>query len=109
MELSLSKQKCVPCEGGVPPLKGDLLKKYSIQVTGWSVVNEHEIQKGFKFKNFAEALKFVNKVGEIAEAQGHHPDVFLAWGKVKITLWTHAINGLSTNDFIMAAKIDEVR
>ena len=105
----LQAKKCLPCEGGVPPLKGKLLGTFSSQVISWRVVGERELQKEFKFKNFAEALTFVNKVGEIAEQQGHHPDVFLAWGKVKITLWTHAIGGLSSNDFIMAAKIDEIK
>src|SRR3989338_4304337 len=108
MEKPLSKQKCVPCEGGVPPLKGKLLKKFSSKVKSWSVVKQHEIEKQFKFKNFADALKFVNKIGAIAEQQGHHPDIFLAWGKVKITLFTRSIGGLSTNDFIMAARIDEI-
>ncbi len=78
------------------------------QVDGWNIVEEHHIAKTFKFSNFREALKFVNRVGELAEQQEHHPDVFLTWGKVEITIWTHKISGLTESDFILAAKIDEL-
>lgn len=104
----LSK-KCVPCEGGVDPLKGEKLQALLPAIPDWQVYNEERIEKDFTFKNFKEALSFVNKVGELAESEGHHPDIFLHnWKKVKITLMTHAIKGLSENDFIMAVKIDQL-
>ncbi len=106
--MSLSKKECVPCKGGVPPLKGEELEKLKEQVGGWDVIEEHHITKMYKFPNFVKALAFVNKVGDIAENQGHHPDIFLAWGKVGITICTHKINGLTESDFILAAKIDEI-
>lgn len=104
----LASKTCVPCRGGVPPLTGEVLASLQKQVDGWNVVEEHHITKTFKFRDFREALKFVNRVGELAEEQGHHPDIFLAWGKAGITLWTHAINGLTESDFIMAAKMDQL-
>jgi 4a-hydroxytetrahydrobiopterin dehydratase len=104
----LASKTCVPCRGGVPRLKGQELASYQKQVSGWNVVNEHHITKSFKFPNFVKALDFVNRVGELAEQQGHHPDILLAWGKVEITLWTHKIDGLNESDFIMAAKIDQL-
>ncbi|MCG3119857.1 MAG: putative pterin-4-alpha-carbinolamine dehydratase [bacterium] len=105
---SLAEKTCVPCRGGVPPLKGAELQKLSRQVQGWNVVEEHHVAKEFKFPDFRTALAFVNKVGELAEAQGHHPDIYLAWGKVEVTIWTHKINGLTESDFILAAKIDQL-
>jgi 4a-hydroxytetrahydrobiopterin dehydratase len=75
---------------------------------GWQVVNEHHLEKDYKFKDFREALSFTNKVGELAEAQGHHPDIYLAWGKVKVTIWTHKVNGLTESDFVLAAKADRL-
>jgi len=104
---NLASKTCVPCRGGVPPVKGAALDVLLKQVSGWSVVNEHHLTKAYKFPDFRQALAFVNRVGEIAEQQGHHPDIFLAWGKVEITIWTHAIDGLTESDFIMAAKIDQ--
>ena len=101
----LSEKTCIPCRGGVPPLKGDELKALSAQVPGWSVVDEHHLRREFKFPDFASALVFVDRVGALAEKQGHHPDINLAWGQVEITLWTHKINGLTESDFILAAKI----
>lgn len=105
---SLAEKTCVPCRGGVPPLKGAELQKLSRQVDGWGVVEEHHIKKNFKFPDFRTALAFVNKVGELAEAQSHHPDIYLAWGKVEVTIWTHKIDGLTESDFILAAKIDQL-
>jgi len=102
----LASKTCVPCRGGVPPLKGRELEEMLKQVSGWMVVNGHHLTKTYKFPDFRQALAFVNRVGEIAEQQGHHPDIFLAWGKVEVTFWTHAIDGLTESDFIMAAKID---
>jgi 4a-hydroxytetrahydrobiopterin dehydratase len=104
----LASKTCVPCRGGVPPLKGKELVALQKQVDGWNVVEEHHITKAFKFPNFREALKFVNRVGELAEEQAHHPDIFLTWGKVDVTSWTHKIDGLTESDFILAAKIDQL-
>ncbi len=108
-ENQLIESKCVPCQGGIEPLKGqaiyDLAKGIS---SDWQVINEHRLEKEYKFKDFAQALEFVNKVGRLAESQGHHPDIYLSWGKVKLTIWTHKIDGLHKNDFILAAKADEL-
>lgn len=104
----LASKTCVPCRGGVPPLKGEELTALQKQVSGWQVVEEHHLTKTFKFPDFRQALAFVNKVGELAEEQGHHPDITLAWGKVGITMWTHKIDGLTESDFILAAKIDRL-
>jgi 4a-hydroxytetrahydrobiopterin dehydratase len=93
----------------VPPLKGEQLKEFHSQLKeGWNIVNEHHLEKSYTFPNFKTALAFTNKVGNIAEEEGHHPDILLTWGKVKITLWTHKIDCLTENDFILAAKCDEV-
>ena len=105
---SLADKKCVPCRGGVPPLKGAELQKLAEQVEGWQVIDEHHLEKTYKFPDFRNALTFVNKVGELAEEQDHHPDIYLAWGKVEIKIWTHKINGLTESDFILAAKIDKL-
>lgn len=104
----LASKTCVPCRGGVPPLKGEGLMALQKQVSGWQVVEEHHLTKTFKFPDFRQALAFVNKVGELAEEQGHHPDITLAWGKVDITIWTHKIDGLTESDFILAAKVDKL-
>ena len=102
---ALAEKDCIPCKGGVPPLKGQELAKVANQLNGgWHVINEHHLEKEYKFKNFREALDFTNKVGELAESQGHHPDIYLAWGQVKLTIWTHKIDGLTESDFVMAAK-----
>ncbi len=106
--MSLARKECVPCKGGVPPLKGDELNRLSEQVEGWDVIEEHHLSKTYKFPNFVKALEFVNKVGSIAEQQGHHPNIFLTWGKARIETWTHKIDGLTESDFILAAKIDEI-
>jgi 4a-hydroxytetrahydrobiopterin dehydratase len=104
----LATKTGVPCRGGVPPLTGEELASLQKQVDGKNVVEEHHVTKTFTFPNFREALKFVNRVGELAEEQGHHPDIFLAWGKVEITTWTRKINGLTDSDFILGAKIDQL-
>jgi 4a-hydroxytetrahydrobiopterin dehydratase len=104
----LATKACVPCRGGVPALKGEALASLQAQVNGWNVIEEHHITKTFKFPDFRAALKFVNQVGNLAEEQGHHPDIFLAWGRVEITIWTHKIDGLTESDFILAAKIDQL-
>lgn len=104
----LHQKKCVPCEGGVAPLKGDELRALSSKLDGWQVIDEHHLAKTYKFPDFAEALAFTNRVGAVAEAENHHPDIHLTWGKVGIQLFTHSIGGLSENDFIVAAKIDQL-
>lgn len=106
---NLADRQCVPCKGGVPPLSGDEIKGLLAQLEGWSVVENHHLEKQYKLKNFVEALALVNRIGTIAEEQNHHPDIFLAWGKVGVTLWTHKINGLTESDFIFAAKCDVAR
>jgi 4a-hydroxytetrahydrobiopterin dehydratase len=104
--LGLATKTCVPCKGGTPPLKGEELHSLSHQLPNWEVVSEHHITRTFTFPDFKQALDFVNRVGGLAEEQGHHPDILLTWGKAQITLWTHKVNGLTESDFIMAAKID---
>jgi 4a-hydroxytetrahydrobiopterin dehydratase len=106
----LSQKHCVPCRGGVPPLKGDLVKVLAQRLGGgWKVVDEHHLEKVYTFDDFQQALAFTNRVGEIAEAEGHHPDIQLAWGRVALTIWTHKIDGLTESDFILAAKADDAR
>ncbi len=104
----LASKTCVPCRGGVPPLAGEELSRLQKQVQGWDVVKGHHLHKAYTFPDFKSALAFVNRVGEVAEEQGHHPDIFLAWGKVEITIWTHKIDGLTESDFILAAKLDQL-
>ena len=107
----LINKKCVPCEGGVTPFDTSEIHKYQKKVDGWDVVkgekNIHFLEKKFTFKNFLESQNFVNKVGKISEDEGHHPEILFGWGYAKISITTHAIEGLSENDFILAAKIDE--
>ncbi len=105
----LAAKTCVPCRGETPPLKREDLSLLQKQVDGWNIVEEHHITKVFKFPDFRGALKFVNRIGELAEEQGHHPDIFLAWGRVEITTWTYKMNGLTESDFILAAKIDQIQ
>lgn len=103
----LANQECVPCKGGVPPLAGDELRVLHAQLDpGWQLIDEHHLEKEYAFDDFREALDFTVKVGELAEQQDHHPDIFLAWGRVKITIWTHKINGLTQSDFVFAVKSD---
>ena len=104
----LADKNCVPCKGGVPPIKGNELERMLKLVPQWKAVNEHHITRTFTFPDFKQALAFVNRVGELAETQGHHPDILLSWGKAGVTLWTHKIDGLTESDFIMAAKIDQL-
>jgi len=103
----LSKEHCVPCRGGVAPLKADALNQLFKQLQpGWKIVAEHHLEKEYTFKNFQEALDFTNQIGAIAETERHHPDIFLSYGKVKVQIWTHKIDGLTQSDFILAAKCD---
>ena len=107
MPSELAARKCIPCKGDTPPLKGAQLDALAEQLGGgWRVVDEHHLEKRYRFKNFREALDFTNRVGEIAEEQFHHPDIQLAWGRVRLEIWTHTIDGLTESDFIFAAKAD---
>jgi 4a-hydroxytetrahydrobiopterin dehydratase len=106
---ALAEKNCVPCKGGVPPVRGVELAHLAKQLgKGWQVVDEHHLEREYKFKDFREALAFTNRVGELAESQGHHPDIDLGWGRVKLTLWTHKIDGLTESDFIFAAKAEQL-
>ncbi len=107
--MSLADNQCVPCRGGVPQLERPKVQELLAQLDqGWGLNPEGHIERAYEFKNFAEALDFVNKVGAIAEQEGHHPDLFLAWGKCKVEIWTHKIKGLTESDFYLAAKADRV-
>ena len=109
MQSALAEFECVPCKGGVPPLDAvastALLERLG---GGWQVIDNHHLTKTYAFKDFAEALAFVNRAGALAEAQRHHPDMYLAWGKVRVDIWTHKIKGLTESDFVLAAKMDRV-
>ncbi|MFM2357802.1 MAG: hypothetical protein RJA61_539 [Candidatus Parcubacteria bacterium] len=103
--MNLSQQKCIPCEGGMPPLTQEQAKIHLEQIPQWKL-KENNIERNFVFKNFMEAMEFINKVAQIAEKEGHHPDITISYNKVHISLTTHAISGLSVNDFIIASKIN---
>jgi 4a-hydroxytetrahydrobiopterin dehydratase len=105
---NLANKSCVPCRGDVPPLGGDELAELSRQLPGWEVVEGHHLKKEFRFRNFREALDFVNRVGDLAEEQAHHPDIDFGWGRVEITIFTHKIDGLTESDFVLAAKVDRL-
>jgi 4a-hydroxytetrahydrobiopterin dehydratase len=103
----LASQTCVPCRGGVPPLAGRALDELAARLGGdWEVVDGHHLRKTYRFRDFAGALAFVNRVGAMADEQNHHPDVHLAWGKATVEIWTHKIDGLTESDFVFAAKTD---
>jgi 4a-hydroxytetrahydrobiopterin dehydratase len=108
----LANKKCIPCKGGTPPFDTSEIHKYLKKVDGWDVKSDEEksffLTKEFKFKNFIESQNFINKVGNIAEVEGHHPDISFGWGYCKIKIFTHAIKGLAESDFILAAKIDNI-
>ncbi|MBI2984155.1 MAG: 4a-hydroxytetrahydrobiopterin dehydratase [Candidatus Kerfeldbacteria bacterium] len=109
--MELHKKRCVPCEGGEPPLTPEQIERLKPQVSGWEVttVDHHpSLAKSFTFKDFADSIAFVNKVRDVAETEGHHPDLHIHWNKVRVENWTHAIGGLHENDFILAAKIDRL-
>src|SRR4051794_18576725 len=109
-DSGLAEKKCVPCEGGTPPLAAKEAERLLAELDGWSLVEGgKELSKEYKFPDFRQALGFVNRLGEVAESEGHHPDVYLTWGKVRVNLSTHSVGGLSANDFILAAKADRVR
>lgn len=109
MSSDLARKSCIPCRGGVPPLAGQELADLQAALGGdWQVVNDHHLEKQFLFNDFRAALDFTNRVGELAEEQGHHPDICLSWGRTVTRIWTHKIDGLTESDFILAAKIDEL-
>lgn len=108
MKTALAQKKCTACDGGTPRLEGRALEELHKQLgNGWLVVDGNHLEKEFTFSDFQKALDFTNRIGEIAEEQGHHPDIFLTYGKVGVKLFTHKINGLTESDFILAAKIEE--
>ncbi len=110
MTSDLAKQQCVPCKGGVPPLAHEAIVSLLDRLGGgWQAADDHHLEKDYTFNDFAEALAFTNRVGAIAEEQGHHPDIYLAWGRVGLKIWTHKIDGLTESDFVFAAKADEAR
>lgn len=104
----LSSRECVPCRGGVPPLTPEQRAPLLAQLEGWDVIDGHHLAKNYTFENFVNALAFVNRVGEVAEANGHHPNLYLTWGKVRVEIYTHKIDGLTESDFVLAAKCDRV-
>lgn len=106
MARDLASMECVPCKGGIPPFTREEIAPYLADLDGWEVVDDHHLAKEFRFKNFREALAYTNRVGELAESVGHHPDIELAWGRVKLTVFTHKIGGLQEGDFVFAAKAD---
>lgn len=104
--MALADKSCVPCRGGVSPLTAAEIRPLLAELSGWSVESDHHLTKTYAFPDFQSALDFVNRVGAIAEQQGHHPDIYLSWGKARIDIWTHKINGLTESDFILADKCD---
>lgn len=108
-DAELTEQKCEPCSGDIPPLKGEELHDYYNRLDeGWDLVDDHHLTKSYDFENFKQALDFTVKIGEMSEKEGHHPEIVLTWGNVEVTVYTHAIDGLSDNDFIWAAKADDL-
>jgi 4a-hydroxytetrahydrobiopterin dehydratase len=105
---NLADQHCVPCRGGVPPLRGDQLIPYAKQLPDWKIIEEHHVAKGFLFPDFKAGLDFVNRIGAVAEQEGHHPNLCLEWGKVDVRIYTHKVRGLTESDFVLAAKIDRL-
>jgi 4a-hydroxytetrahydrobiopterin dehydratase len=106
--MGLAEKDCVPCRGGVLPLSADEASNLLPQLHGWEVVENHHLRKEYELPDFKQALALVNRIGALAEEQGHHPDLFLTWGKVRVEIWTHKVNGLTESDFILAAKCDTV-
>ena len=106
--MDLAAKSCVPCRGGVPPLAtGERDRLLALLNTDWEIVNGHHLRREFRFPDFVSALGFTNAIGELAEAEGHHPDIHLAWGRTTVDIWTHKIDGLTESDFILAAKIEQ--
>jgi 4a-hydroxytetrahydrobiopterin dehydratase len=107
-ENALAAKRCVPCREGTAPLQDAELDRLAAQLPDWQVIQAHHLEKAFKFPNFVAALAFVNRIGAVAEEEGHHPDLALSWGRVQVTTYTHSVKGLSESDFILAAKIDRL-
>ncbi len=108
MASELATKQCVPCRGGVPPLPATQVRALLERLGGgWRAVDDHHLEKEYRFPDFATALEFTNRVGAIAEEQGHHPDIYLTWGRVTLKIWTHKIDGLTESDFVLAAKADQ--
>ena len=108
MVSGLAARRCVPCRGDTPPLRGEALAHLLEELGGgWRVVDEHHLEKEYRFPDFRSALDFVNRLGELAERESHHPDIHLAWGRVRLEIWTHVIGGLTESDFVLGAKVDE--
>ena len=108
MPTDLADMKCVPCRGGVPALSREEADQLLQRLTGWQIVEEHKLNKSYPFSNFVEAVDFVNRITKVAEDEGHHPDLYVRWGEVRVYLWTHKVDGLTESDFFMAAKIDRL-
>ena len=108
MVESLADRSCVPCKGGTPPLNTEQSAALLSQLKGWQLEDDRRLRKAYRFKNWIEAVDFVNAITPVAEAEGHHPDLNVSWGKVEAVLWTHKIGGLSESDFVMAAKLDRI-
>ncbi|MBD3222444.1 4a-hydroxytetrahydrobiopterin dehydratase [bacterium] len=104
----LASKKCVPCSGGVPKMTADEIQELHPQVPDWEVILGHHLRRVFAFDDFAGALAFVNRIGEVAETEGHHPNITFTWGRVEVEIWTHKIDGLAEADFVLAAKIDQL-
>jgi 4a-hydroxytetrahydrobiopterin dehydratase len=105
---ALLEKRCVPCEGGMPTLTPEEIAPLLAQIQGWQVKEGKKLEKRFRFGDFVQAVAFVNAITPVAEDEGHHPDLYVTWGAVRVSLWTHAVGGLTENDFILAAKIDRV-
>lgn len=105
---NLATRDCVPCRGGVPPLEREQITPLLTELRDWEVVEDHHLTKKYKLADFREALELVNRIGNLAEAQGHHPDICFGWGYCEVKIWTHKIDGLTESDFILAAKIDQL-
>ncbi|MFO7958870.1 MAG: 4a-hydroxytetrahydrobiopterin dehydratase [Candidatus Brocadiia bacterium] len=107
--IDLAEEECVPCRGGIPALEGEELEELADRLDAdWSVVDDHHLEKDFEFEDFRQALEFTNRVGELAEEVGHHPEIFLTWGEVGITIWTHEVDGLTKTDFVFAARVEKL-
>ncbi len=105
---ALAQRRCRPCRGGEPPLEAGEIKQLSDELDAWSVVDSHHLEKELRFPDFRSALAWIDEVGAIAEAEDHHPELWFTWGRARVRIWTHAIDGLTENDFILAAKIDGI-
>jgi 4a-hydroxytetrahydrobiopterin dehydratase len=109
-QCDLASRECIPCQGGEPPLRGEQLRALADRLDNeWTVIEEHHLEKEFAFDDFRQALDFTNRVGELAESVGHHPEICLTWGRCRVTVWTHKIDGLAEADFVFAAKVDALR